>query len=84
MEAAIGVIGGSGLYSMAALEDVREVKINTPFGEPSDVLIYGKLSGTSVVFLARHGRSHHLSPSEVPYRANMAYIAWLLLKMCEK
>lgn len=71
MEAAIGVIGGSGLYGMAALEDVREIKVETPFGNPSDALVLGKLSGTSVVFLARHGRSHHLLPSEVPYRANI-------------
>jgi 5'-methylthioadenosine phosphorylase len=71
MEAAIGVIGGSGLYSMAALKDIEEIKITTPFGEPSDVLIYGKLNHTPVVFLARHGRSHHLLPSEVPYRANI-------------
>lgn len=71
MEAAIGVIGGSGLYSMAALKDIKEIKITTPFGEPSDILIYGKLNHIPVVFLARHGRSHHLLPSEVPYRANI-------------
>ncbi len=71
METAIGVIGGSGLYSMAALKDIQEIKIDTPFGEPSDSLIYGELNSTPVVFLARHGRSHHLLPSEVPYRANI-------------
>ncbi|AFY74955.1 5'-deoxy-5'-methylthioadenosine phosphorylase [Synechococcus sp. PCC 7502] len=71
MEAAIGVVGGSGLYSMAALQNVQEIKVDTPFGEPSDVLIYGTIDHTPVVFLARHGRSHHLLPSEVPYRANI-------------
>lgn len=69
--ASIGVIGGSGLYNMAALTDVQEVKIDTPFGSPSDVLIVGSLSNVTVAFLARHGRSHHLLPSEVPYRANI-------------
>lgn len=71
LSASIGVIGGSGLYNMAALTDVQEVKIDTPFGSPSDVLIVGNLSNIPVAFLARHGRSHHLLPSEVPYRANI-------------
>jgi 5'-methylthioadenosine phosphorylase len=69
--AKIGIIGGSGLYNMAALTDVQEIKIDTPFGSPSDALIVGVLSGTPVAFLARHGRSHHLLPTEVPYRANI-------------
>ncbi len=67
----IGIIGGSGLYQMSALNNVREVSIDTPFGKPSDNLIAGNLDGVEVVFLARHGRNHHLTPSEVPYRANI-------------
>jgi 5'-methylthioadenosine phosphorylase len=67
----IGIIGGSGLYKMEALKDVREVRIDTPFGQPSDALIVGELDGTQVAFLARHGRNHTFSPSEVPFRANV-------------
>ena len=67
----IGIIGGSGLYQMSALNNVREVSLDTPFGKPSDNLIVGDLDGVSVAFLARHGRNHHLTPSEVPYRANI-------------
>jgi 5'-methylthioadenosine phosphorylase len=67
----IGIIGGSGLYQMSALNNVREVSLDTPFGKPSDNLIIGNLDGVSVAFLARHGRNHHLTPSEVPYRANI-------------
>jgi 5'-methylthioadenosine phosphorylase len=71
VEPKIGIIGGSGLYKMAALQDVEEVHIETPFGSPSDALILGTLEGTRVVFLARHGRYHTLSPSELPFRANI-------------
>jgi 5'-methylthioadenosine phosphorylase len=71
MQHRLGVIGGSGLYEMEGLADVREVRVSTPFGEPSDALIVGKLDGTEVVFLPRHGRGHRLLPSEVPYRANL-------------
>ncbi len=67
----IGIIGGSGLYKMSALTDVEEMTIETPFGNPSDNLIVGKLGDTKVAFLARHGRNHHLTPSEVPYLANI-------------
>ncbi|MEL6602859.1 MAG: S-methyl-5'-thioadenosine phosphorylase [Cyanobacteria bacterium J06614_10] len=67
----IGVIGGSGLYQMDDLSDVREIKIDTPFGAPSDALIVGKIDGISVAFLARHGRGHTLMPSELPFRANI-------------
>ena len=67
----IGVIGGSGLYQMDALTDVQEVNIETPFGSPSDALIVGKLEGVPVAFLARHGRGHTLTPSELPFRANI-------------
>lgn len=70
-EAAIGIIGGSGLYKMEALKDVEEVQIDTPFGKPSDALIVGTLDGTRVAFLARHGRNHHLLPTELPFRANV-------------
>lgn len=70
-EAQIGIIGGSGLYKMVALEDVEEVQVTTPFGSPSDALILGKLANTSVAFLARHGRNHTLLPSELPFRANI-------------
>jgi 5'-methylthioadenosine phosphorylase len=70
-QAKIGIIGGSGLYKMEALKDVEEVTIDTPFGSPSDALIVGTLEGTRVAFLARHGRNHHLMPSELPFRANI-------------
>ncbi|QZZ22425.1 S-methyl-5'-thioadenosine phosphorylase [Leptothermofonsia sichuanensis E412] len=70
-EAAIGIIGGSGLYKMEALKDVQEVRVDTPFGQPSDALILGTLDGTRVAFLARHGRNHHLLPTELPFRANI-------------
>ena len=71
VQAKIGVIGGSGLYKMDALKDVREVKLSTPFGNPSDALIVGELEGATVAFLARHGRNHHLMPTELPFRANI-------------
>jgi 5'-methylthioadenosine phosphorylase len=71
VEAKIGIIGGSGLYKMDALKSVQEVKLTTPFGEPSDALIVGQLEGTTVAFLARHGRNHHLLPTELPCRANI-------------
>ena len=67
----IGIIGGSGLYKMDALKDVREVSLDTPFGSPSDALILGTLDGTEVAFLARHGRNHHFLPIELPFRANI-------------
>jgi len=67
----IAVIGGSGLYAMEGLELLREHRLETPFGPTSDLLMEGRLKGTPVVFLARHGRHHHLLPAEVPYRANI-------------
>jgi 5'-methylthioadenosine phosphorylase len=70
-QAKIGIIGGSGLYKMEDLKDVEEVKVDTPFGLPSDALILGTLEGTRVAFLARHGRNHNLLPSELPFRANI-------------
>jgi len=69
--ASIGLIGGSGLYALAGLDEPREVRIDTPFGAPSDALIVGRVEGRSVAFLARHGREHRLLPSEVNYRANL-------------
>lgn len=70
-DVSIGIIGGSGLYKMAALQNVEEVTIDTPFGPTSDALIVGTLDGAKVAFIARHGRNHHLLPTEVPYRANI-------------
>jgi 5'-methylthioadenosine phosphorylase len=67
----IGVIGGSGLYEMEGLTDVREVTLDTPFGAPSDPFITGNLGDAKMVFLPRHGRGHRLLPSEVNYRANI-------------
>jgi 5'-methylthioadenosine phosphorylase len=71
VEAKIGIVGGSGLYKMDALKDVKEVKVETPFGIPSDAFVVGQLEGATVAFLARHGRNHHLLPSELPFRANI-------------
>jgi 5'-methylthioadenosine phosphorylase len=67
----IGIIGGSGLYSMAGLTATREVRVKTPFGDPSDAFVTGTLEGRRVAFLARHGRGHRLTPSEINYRANI-------------
>jgi len=67
----VGVIGGSGLYDMAELEDGEEISVDTPFGMPSDDLIVGGIDGRRVVFLARHGRGHRIIPSEINFRANI-------------
>src|SRR5258708_33048152 len=67
----IGIIGGSGLYQMPELENVREATVDTPFGRPSDAFIVGELDGVKVAFLPRHGRGHKLTPSELPFRANI-------------
>ena len=67
----IGVIGGSGLYEIAGMTNVEEVRPNTPFGEPSDAIIVGELDGRSIAFLPRHGRGHNISPTEIPSRANI-------------
>ncbi len=67
----IGIIGGSGLYHMSGLTDTREVRVKTPFGDPSDAIVIGTLEGQRVAFLARHGRGHVISPSEINYRANV-------------
>ncbi len=67
----IGVIGGSGLYDMEGLTDVKKVAVKTPFGEPSDEYIIGRLGDVDMIFLPRHGRGHRLLPSELNYRANI-------------
>src|SRR3977135_2912044 len=69
--ATIGIIGGSGLYSMPGLEDTREVRVKTPFGEPSDAIVLGTLEGKRVAFLAHHGRGHRILPGEINFRANI-------------
>jgi 5'-methylthioadenosine phosphorylase len=73
----IGVIGGSGLYELEGLQNVREVELATPFGAPSDAYITGVLDGVPMVFLPRHGRGHRISPSEINFRANI----WGLKKL---
>lgn len=78
--AALGVIGGSGLYAMEGLSEVREHALETPFGLPSDPIISGMLSGQRVAFLARHGRGHRFNPSEVNYRANIYALKLLGVK----
>lgn len=67
----IGIIGGSGLYQMPELTDVKEIEIDTPFGKPSDAFIIGTLEGQRVAFLPRHGRGHKVTPTELPFRANI-------------
>jgi len=69
--ARLGVLGGSGLYAMDGLDDVRELDLDTPYGRPSDSLRIGRIGDLEVVFLARHGRHHTFTPTEVPYRANI-------------
>jgi 5'-methylthioadenosine phosphorylase len=75
--AEIGIIGGSGLYEMQGLTDAREVRMRTPFGDPSDALIIGRLEGLRVAFLARHGRGHRILPSEINFRANICALKML-------
>lgn len=70
-QALIGIIGGSGLYHMEALQKATEHSLDTPYGKPSDVIVTGLVHDVPVAFLARHGRGHQLIPSEVPYRANI-------------
>jgi 5'-methylthioadenosine phosphorylase len=70
-QAEIGIIGGSGLYSMNGLTKTREINVKTPFGEPSDAIVLGMLEGKRVAFLARHGRGHRILPSEINFRANV-------------
>jgi 5'-methylthioadenosine phosphorylase len=67
----IGILGGTGLYEIEGIEDVREVRLETPFGDPSDPFVIGTLEGKGVAFLSRHGRGHRLLPAEINYRANI-------------
>src|SRR5579871_2764207 len=73
----IGIIGGSGLYHMEGLTKTREVRVKTPFGDPSDAIVIGTLEGRRVAFLARHGRGHRFTPSEINYRANVCALKML-------
>ncbi len=75
--ATIGVIGGSGLYQLDGIKDIKEVEVKTPFGDPSDKFMSGVLDGTPVVFLPRHGRGHRISPTEINNRANI----WAMKKL---
>jgi 5'-methylthioadenosine phosphorylase len=70
-QASIGIIGGSGLYSMPGLTGIKEVRVRTPFGTPSEAIVTGLLEGQRVAFLARHGRGHRFLPGEINYRANI-------------
>ncbi|HMD40168.1 MAG TPA: S-methyl-5'-thioadenosine phosphorylase [Candidatus Acidoferrum sp.] len=70
-EPSIGIIGGSGLYEMAGLTDTKEIRLKTPFGDPSEAIVIGTLEGKRVAFLARHGRGHRILPSEINFRANV-------------
>ena len=69
--AQIGIIGGSGLYQMPELKDIEELRVETPFGSPSDAFILGTLEGVRVAFLPRHGRGHRFTPTNLPFRANI-------------
>jgi 5'-methylthioadenosine phosphorylase len=71
MRAVLGIIGGSGIYDLPGLTDIREEAIASPWGEPSDVLRRGRIGATEIVFLPRHGRGHRIPPSEINYRANI-------------
>lgn len=79
-EIELAVIGGSGLYNMSGLSDVETIQVDTPFGKPSDMITVGTLHGRRVAFLPRHGRGHVLTPSEVPYRANIFALKTLGVK----
>lgn len=70
-EAKVGIIGGTGLYEMEGMTEVEELKLTTPFGEPSDAVILGNLEGVRIAFLPRHGKGHRLGPSELPVKANI-------------
>lgn len=70
-EAKVGIIGGSGLYHLEGMANVREVPVTTPFGDPSDVITLGNIEGVKVAFLPRHGKGHRISPTELPARANI-------------
>lgn len=75
--AAIGIIGGSGLYEIEGFTGAQEIHVETPFGAPSDVIIGGQLAGRDVFFLPRHGRGHRIAPHEINHRANIWALRWL-------
>jgi len=70
-EAKIGIIGGTGLYKIEGMTEIEELKVTTPFGEPSDAIVLGKLEGVRVAFLPRHGKGHRINPTELPVKANI-------------
>ena len=70
-KAKVGIIGGSGLYQIEGMTEAKEIRVKTPFGNPSDAITLGKMEGVEVAFLPRHGRGHYLSPSELPSKANI-------------
>jgi 5'-methylthioadenosine phosphorylase len=76
-QAVLGIIGGSGIYDLPGITDVREERVHTPWGEPSDALRVGRVGATQVVFLPRHGRGHRIPPSDINYRANIAALKML-------
>jgi len=78
--AVIGMIGGSGVYGLEGMQNKKEIEIDTPFGKPSSKIMIGELEGITVAFLARHDVTHRLSPSEVPYRANIYALKLLGVK----
>jgi 5'-methylthioadenosine phosphorylase len=67
----LGIIGGSGLYEIEGIEHVEEVRVSTPFGDPSDAVVRGRLGDATLLFLPRHGRGHRIAPHEIPFRANV-------------
>jgi 5'-methylthioadenosine phosphorylase len=76
-QAVLGIIGGSGIYDLPGITDLREERVATPWGEPSDALRVGRVGATQVVFLPRHGRGHRIPPSDINYRANIAALKML-------
>ena len=80
-EATVGIIGGSGLYQMDGLSDSRELELDTPFGSPSDSVIVGVLEGVKVAFLPRHGKGHHVMPTQMPAKANIYALKTLGVEM---
>ena len=80
-EATVGIIGGSGLYQMDGLSDSRELELDTPFGSPSDSVIVGVLEGVKVAFLPRHGKGHHVMPTQMPAKANIYALKALGVEM---
>jgi 5'-methylthioadenosine phosphorylase len=73
----LGVLGGSGLYEMAGLTEIEELRVDTPFGPPSDAIVRGRLGDTRLLFLPRHGRGHRIAPHEINYRANICALKTL-------